>query len=340
VFRDPAVDGPGSRADVKLNAKFLPFDLKSFSYSTKAGFDRNSQEGAFKALNEMAKVAPPPDPTDPSSNVIAALYDAWYPGNATPQQDAVVPLWNTNPQRAAVYTGAVARACRTCHVTNPDGAKRFDRAVASGGVGGFDDLLSAVQQRVCKQHVMPHARRTHDLFWTSINPSQPAQLQVYGDAVKTANPAVGWQRVGVDVPAPSDLLCGNEYTQGGGVIVTNTAFSPVNTIFAGSCTGCHSAGAANNQSFAKLNLATTPHANIVGVDSWELPTMKRIATGGGAAAINGSYLLRKLENSHTGLGTYQSPGPGDQMPDGGPFFPLGGPDLLAIRGWISAGAQP
>lgn len=347
VFRDPAADAAGSRFDVKLNAKFLPFDLRSLSYSTQAGFDRNSQEGAFKALNEMVKAAPPPDPADPTSGVITALYDAWYPGNAIPQQDAAVPpLWNSNPQRSAMYGGAVARACRTCHVTNPDPTLRFDRAIASGGASGFDDKLSAVQQRVCKQHVMPHARRTHDLFWTSTNPSQPAQLQVYGDAVKTANPAVGWQRVGVDVPPPSDLLCGNEYTQGGGVIVTNTAFSPVNAVFTGNCTGCHSAGAANSQNFAKLNLATTPHANIVGVDSWELPAMKRIATGGGAGAVNNSYLLRKLENTHTGLGTYQSPGPGGQMPQGGPFFtdpiavPTGAQLLLTIRGWISGGAQP
>jgi hypothetical protein len=331
VFRDPAVDAPGSRTDVKLNAKFLPFDLKSLSYSTAAGFDRASQEGAFKALNEMAKVAPPPDAGDPTSSVISALYDAWYPGNATPQQDAVVPLWSSNPQRSAVYSGAVARACRTCHVTNADPTLRFDRAVASGGALGFDDKLSAVQSRVCKQHVMPHARRTHDLFWTSTNPSQPAQLQVYGDAVKAANPAVGWQTVGT-AGVSLDLLCGNEFTQGGGVVVTNTAFSPVNAIFSSNCTGCHSSGAANSTTFAKLNLATTPHANIVGVDSWELPAMKRIAPNN----TGGSYLLRKLQGTHTALGTYQAPGPGVQMPQGGPF--LSATDIAKVTGWINAGA--
>lgn len=333
VFRDPAVDGPGSRADVKLNAKFLPFDLKSFTYSTQAGFDRNSQEGAFKTLNEIVKIAPPPD-ADPTSTVITALFDTWYPGNVTPQKDLVVPLWNTNPQRAAMYTGAVARACRSCHVANPDPTLRFDRAIASGGAPGFDDVLATVQLRVCKQHVMPHARRTHDLFWTSVNPSQPAQLQVYGDAVKAANPAVGWQTVGG--PGVSlDLLCGNEYTQGGGVIVTNTAFTPVKTIFSGVCTGCHSDGAVSSQSFAKLGLNTDAHAHIVGVDSWELPSMKRIA----AVNPGGSYLLRKLQNTHTGLvGNYQAPGPGVQMPQGGPF--LSAQDLNTITGWVTGGAQP
>ena len=49
---------------------------------------------------------------------------------------------------------------------------------------------------------MPHARRTHDLFWTSISPNRPAQLQTYGDTVNS----FGWQivadvskRIGLDL---------------------------------------------------------------------------------------------------------------------------------------------
>jgi hypothetical protein len=334
VFRDPSVDAAGSRADVKLNAKFLPFDLKSLSYSTQAGFDRNSQEAAFKTLNEIVKVSPPPDVTDPTSSAISVLFDAWYPGNVTPQQDAAVPLWKSSPLRANFYTSVVARSCRTCHVTNAAPALRFDRPLTTAvNEPGFDDKLGLVQTRVCKQHVMPHARRTHDLFWTSINPSQPAQLQIYGDAVKLADPNNGWQIVG-SPNVSQDLTCGNEYTQGGGVIVTNTAFSPVNAIFSGNCTGCHNDNAANLQAFAFLGLNTNAHAHIVGVNSWELQSMKRIAAGD----TNNSYLLRKLLGTHTGLGNYQSPGPGGQMPLGGPF--LGPTDINTISGWISAGAQP
>ncbi|MEK7214626.1 MAG: hypothetical protein AAB289_03430, partial [Chloroflexota bacterium] len=69
-------------------------------------------------LNEIVKIAPPPDAADPTSSVITVLFDTWYPGNVTPQKDLVVPQWNTTAQRAAMYTGAVARACRTCHVAN------------------------------------------------------------------------------------------------------------------------------------------------------------------------------------------------------------------------------
>lgn len=333
VFRDPAVDAALSRADVKLNSKFLPFDLRSFSYSTQAGFDRASQEAAFKALNDIAKAAPPPDAADPTSSVIDALNAAWYPGNATPQQNAAPPLWSTNAQRSAVYLGAVAPGCRTCHVANAAPTLRFDRAVADSSATGFDDVLGAVQLRVCKQHVMPHARRTHDLFWTSINPSQPAQLQVYGDAVKAANPSVGWQVVG-SPGVSDDLLCGNEYTQGGGVIVTNTAFSPVNLIFSSVCAGCHSNGAETSNTFARLGLASNAYANIVGVNSFELAAIKRVAPG----LPGSSYLFRKLEGTHENLGTYQSPGPGDRMPDGGPYFTPA--ELNTVSGWISGGALP
>jgi hypothetical protein len=263
------------------------------------------------------------------------LYDAWYPGNVIPQQDAVVPLWNGSPVQRAAYSGFVARACRTCHVTNAAPTLRFDRPVTTApDEPGFNDRLGQVQQRVCSQHVMPHARRTHDLFWTSTNPSQPAQLQAYGDAVKTADPSSPWKIVG-SAGVSLDLPCGNEYTQGGGVIVTNTAFSPVNAIFSGICTGCHSDGAASSVSFAHLGLDTDAYAHIVGVNSWELPAFKRVPTNSNPSD---SYLLRKLQGTHTGLGIYQPPGPGVQMPQGGPF--LSPADINTISGWIAGGAQP
>jgi hypothetical protein len=86
--------------------------------------------------------------------------------------------------------------------------------------------------------------------------------------------------------------------------------------------------------FAKLGLDTDAHAHIVGVDSWELTSMKRIK----ANDLANSYLLRKLEGTHTGLGSYQAPGPGVQMPQGGPFLPAS--DINTVSGWITGGAQP
>jgi hypothetical protein len=60
-------------------------------------------------------------------------------------------------------------ACRTCHVANPSPTLRFEKPGAAGA--GFDGNLGTIQLRVCKEHKMPHARRTHDLFWTSVDPS-------------------------------------------------------------------------------------------------------------------------------------------------------------------------
>ena len=169
----PVFAGP---ADVKLDAKFLPFDLRSFSYASANPvdpFSRDQQEAAFKALNDMAKVAPPPD-ADPTSEVITALNDAWYPGNAPQQQSAaVVALWENQAdlkraQHKGIYADAVAHACRTCHVSNADPVLRFDRPA------NFDAKLGQFRTRVCRDHVMPHARRTHDLFWTSIQ-SKPTR---------------------------------------------------------------------------------------------------------------------------------------------------------------------
>jgi hypothetical protein len=134
-------------ADVKLNAKFLPFDLRSFAFAASDDdaanpFSELNQQTKFRDLNQIVKAAPPPDPSDPSSKVISDLYDAWYPGNEQIKQ-IVVPLWNTpGLLHSTTYREVVARACRTCHVANPDPTLRFERPGGSPGVVGF--VLDAV----------------------------------------------------------------------------------------------------------------------------------------------------------------------------------------------------
>ncbi len=332
-----------SRDNVKLNSKFLPFDLSSFSYAAPDSdaanpFNKLNQQTAFRNLNQMVKVAPPPDPTDPSSNVISDLYDMWYPGNAIPQQNTFVPLWNADALHQNTYTKVVARACRTCHVANAEPTLRFERPGASAGVG-FEGNLGTVQLRVCKEHVMPHARRTHDLFWTSVGPNQPAQLQAYGDTIN----AFGWQKVGTSGVDPS-LLCGQEFTQGGVPPIAPSAFTPVATVFSGNCVGCHNSGnAAPGSGFnvAGLNLQQPgTYARIVDFNSTELPSFKRIAFG--TNTENTSYLWHKINNSHAGLpGAFSSPGPGVAMPQGTQGLVI--TDQLSafvIRDWIRNGAPP
>jgi hypothetical protein len=339
----PPVNTPvfGGRDNVKLNAKFLPFDLRSLTYAAPDGdtgtfspFTKQNQQSAFLALNQMVKVAPPPPTTSDPDRVIEALYNAWYPSDATPQlENAPVPLWNTDPRHSDAYNNVVARSCRTCHVTNNAPSRRFE-----GGVSGLDTILGLVQSRVCKEHVMPHARRTHDLFWTSLNVSQPARLQVYGDSLNS----FGWQKVGLAGVDPL-LLCGQEYTQGGGPPPATSAFTPVSTVFSGNCVGCHNASnAAPGSGFdvAGLDLSGAgAYGRIVNVSSTELPSMRRVEFE--VTSELNSYLWRKISNTHTGLGTYTAPGPGNAMPLG--TAGLLTTDLVSattIRDWIRNGAQP
>jgi hypothetical protein len=344
-----------SRDHVKLGAKFLPFDLRSFSYAAADAdlvgpyhnFSKLHQQAAFLALNQVATVSPPPDPASLSSNVIQDLNTAWYPA-ATQQEAVVVPNWNSDGVHQDGYGSVVARSCRTCHVTNASFNLRFERPTAApagseGGVSassGLEGNMPAIQQRVCKQHVMPHARRTHDLFWTSINPSQPAHLQIYGDTIGN-----GWLRP-ADPGFDPALICG-AFQAGGGPPSPTTAFTPVSAIFSGSggCTSCHNAAnAAPGSAFNVAGLDLTgvgAYTRLVNQPSTEHPSTNRITPG----APNNSYLLLKLLGHQGGLpGAYQAPG----APNGGGAMPLGcgsppclsAGDIATITNWISLGALP
>ncbi|MBK9946917.1 MAG: hypothetical protein IPP12_07020 [Nitrospira sp.] len=336
---DPTTD---DRPHVKLGSRFLPFDLQSFTYAapdSDAGnpFNKLNQQAAFKRLNEIAEIAPPPDPADPSSSVVSDLFDVWYPGGALPQIESAVPaLWNTDALHRNAYINVVGKACRTCHVSNLAPNLRFERP----GASGFDGQLGVIQLRTCNDHVMPHARRTHDLFWTSVNPSQPAQLQAFGDSIN----AFGWQDV--NDPGVSDsLACGQEFTPGGGALSPPTAFTAAKAVLS-TCAGCHSAAnAAPGSAFnvAGLNLeATVSYSQLVGVNSTELPSFQRVEFGTNTELT--SYLWRKISDTHTGLGAYVAPGPGGAMPLGSSGLTNGTPqnqaDANTIRDWIRNGAQP
>jgi hypothetical protein len=81
-----------------------------------------------------------------------------------------------------------------------------------------------VQGLVCGRKVMPHAQRTNDLFWQSLNPNMPAYLQIYGQAL----PA--WA-------ASNDLQCG-QFFQGGGD-AQSVFTGDIYPIMATNCGGCH-----------------------------------------------------------------------------------------------------
>jgi hypothetical protein len=311
-----------TRNEVKLNSKFLPFDLRNFSYASPP-FDKGGQQTKFKALNDMAAAAPPSDPKDPLNTVIQDLVTGWYasspPSGPIQNENFILSDWSADALHQGAYRDTIGKACRTCHVTNADSQLRFNT------VAGFNTKLGSVQLRVCKQHVMPHARRTHDLFWTSVGPNQAAQLQAYGDTVHVG----GWQKVG-DPGYDPNTICANAFVAGGATPPGSFYVTKIQGIWNTNCSGCHSPSNAR----AGLNLdPSVSYGQLVGHPATELATMSRVASGGGTTAINNSYLDYKLHGTQsTVLGS------GVQMPQFS--APLGSADLNNIETWISSGANP
>ncbi len=289
--KKPAFELPN---DVFMNSRFLPFDLHFFT-SPPAPNDITAQQPQFKSMNldVVRKVPEGALATDPVIEVLDELYAG---GAAVQKLTTVVSNWDkANPASAdhAYYRDVFARACRGCHITSP-----FNNLVMNTKTE-FRDFIAAVQDRVCDDHVMPHARRTHDLFWTSVGPSMPAQTAVFGQTIP------GWN------PNLPDAQCGLSFTSGGNPPAS--AFTTeIEPIFA-DCAGCHStttAATANlnlsfGSAYASLFSGSTPIA------SHEHPATKRVQPGNSIA----SYLYRKVEGTHTSLpGPFVAPGPGARMP--------------------------
>ncbi len=335
---------PFSNADeVKLGSEFLAFDLHNFTF-TAAPFDKASQQAAFKTLNEQMVLAT--NAGDHTQLYVAEMYDG---DNGVPvgtQEELLViddpaaaaaDRWSGAPPKREMYKHVVGNACRTCHATNPTPELRFINAQQA------INRLGQIESRVCSQHVMPHAKRTHDLFWLSTNrpdtpiidPHQPGILQAFGTAFGGGN----WQ----------GDLCG-AFTPAGPPVVSQ--FNDIKTqIFTPICSGCHQGGSPPGN----LNLqAANAYTQLLGADSLgenscERPAMKRVEP----LSANNSFLFRKLDGTHTGLGGCNvapcnpfggESGCGQQMPWSNPAngpassSPLSGAELNLVSGWINSGA--
>lgn len=290
-----------ARNDVKLGSRFLPFDLHYYTFSPLK--PKAAQQAAFKQLNEDIVKNTPPDAA------IADVVTKMYAGGANQDESFVVAGWNATPNRQVMYRDVVARTCRTCHVANVFPTLKFDQSTQ------VIDLLGASENRVCVQHVMPHAKRTHDIFWTSVGPHMPAQFQVFGDTFKT--PLNGWQ----------GDQCG-QFTAGGStpLSVYTTAVQPIWNL---KCTSCHIGGSPP----ASLNLsAANSYGALVNVNASQLATMKRIKPND----VANSYLVHKVQGTHVGVG-----GVGGKMPPGcSGASCLSATELQAVKDWINAGAPP
>ncbi|MCP3143047.1 hypothetical protein [Pyxidicoccus xibeiensis] len=310
AYPDGDVPAPGfpsfpSRESVKLGSRFLPFDLQAYEFSTVAGFTKADMQDEMKTLNLDYVV-----PTDPGPAAVE-LINGWYAGGALVQNEAyVVPNWANvpaEPLRAQAYRDLVGPSCRTCHISQLDPLLAFNASTQ------FINRLGSIESRVCVQHVMPHAKKTHDLFWDSVGPHQPGLLQLFGDTYGTA--LNGW----------NGQLCGT-YVSGGTTPPTDYT-TVVQPIWNTHCTACHVGGGAP----LGLNLSGAgSYALLVNADALQ-STLDRIEP----FSANNSYVWHKLNNTHL---VAPANGSGTQMPQFAP--PLSGANLSSISTWIGGGALP
>lgn len=324
--------------EVKLGSEFLPFDIHNYTFAA-APFDKSSQQAAFKTLNEQIVLST--NPSEHTQLLIAEMYDGDNGFAATDQEELLVvsdpaapaanDRWSAQPSKVEMYKHVIGNACRTCHVTNPVPSLHFTNAKQA------IDILGQIEGRVCSEHVMPHAKVTHDLFWLSVDdqttpgiePHQPGVLQAFGDDFGSA--INGWQ----------GNLCG-VFTGGGTSPVS--AFTEISdNIFTPKCASCH----LGTSPPGNVNLqSSSAYAEIVGVNACELSSMDRVQPG----SDQNSYLYRKIEGSHTGLSGCNvnacNPFGGEtacgfQMPWTGAVTstnPLSAAELTKIRDWINVGA--
>jgi hypothetical protein len=145
-------------------ARFLPFDLDSFEYTTTVGYRRQDQESAFRKLNRIVR----------DTNTTAAvgdLIDGWYAPNGVYSETSVfdggyVPSgWTAE---STLYREVVKPYCRTCHAANAAGT----------GIDFLDFASFAarpIEYYVCDEKLMPHAELTFQKFWSS-----PARAHLAG----------------------------------------------------------------------------------------------------------------------------------------------------------------
>jgi len=297
-----------SRNDImSMQSNFLPFDLHLYNFP--AGKSKAAQQTNFKNLNRdiVREVALG---NGAQGTAIVEMIDTINPAaQASQLENAVVTNWdgaNTASDSHRFYRDVFARACRTCHVALPFSAPSFTHKV------DFQNQIGTVQFRVCAQKIMPHAKRTNDIFWTSLNPNMPGFLQLYGQTF------AGWSSLG-------SSQCGLFFQPG--TTPESVFTTEIYPILVNNCSGCHSAvGNAN------FSVGGSP------ADVYNSIMTAATSNGGNYIVPNnaGVSLLFQRLNAN----------PGPRMPLNGPNLvttdtdsPLDGIfDATEILNWINSGA--
>jgi hypothetical protein len=168
-------------------ARFLPFDLSAFEFSTASGFTRAAQEEKFRKLNKLVLQAGPTAATQ-------ELIEGWYAAGSvstvgTVQNNAFIPPgWTGNKADEKIYSAVVAPYCRGCHAAQSSSLYNFadkDDFQTWGNLGAIEADVCTVGLDPAKNHVMPNAEVTLDRFWKS--PAR-AYLAGYFDIKSSCKP--------------------------------------------------------------------------------------------------------------------------------------------------------
>ena len=119
-----------------------------------------------------------------AAQLLDSPVDGWKPGASA-----------NVPGQTQFYNNVLANACRVCHTAQPFEQLQFkssDKFLDVSTVAANNRLmLGTAQMRVCGDYTMPHAFRTHEIFWgtytdpTTAPISMPTEFQNFGD-----NPSV------------------------------------------------------------------------------------------------------------------------------------------------------
>ncbi|MBZ4416841.1 hypothetical protein [Myxococcus sp. RHSTA-1-4] len=157
------------------NARFLPFDLDSFRYSTAAPFRRADQAESLRRLNALVKG------TVPATTGISRLVDQWYPAgvntvNAAFDGKRLPPGWESSgsdaTDRRSLYDGVVKNYCRTCHISSESTYYTFENHADFVGNGAriLELTCNWPAARLNSAEggaMMPHAEHVARRFWQS-----------------------------------------------------------------------------------------------------------------------------------------------------------------------------
>jgi K319L-like, PKD domain len=167
-----------------LGSNFIPFDLRNFTIvnylqaSSGNVISESGQQPNFKHLNE--DYVWNATPSAATKEVIDGLYGAAAGTNPPlPSANQVPPFtvsgWtgtSISPNQEETYKEVVGPSCRSCHISQPS-------YLWWNTAAQFKGFAIIIEPRVCQQHVMPHAKVTHNRFWLSLGPHQPPILAAF-----------------------------------------------------------------------------------------------------------------------------------------------------------------